>query len=151
MLKGDVMSPFSVFLRKIKSMKVSDFPIGTKVVPHSKSVGIHDLTECGIWRIGKQQGFLYVVGHKDDKLHLSYHPESKPWNPYACSDVTIYEKDHSIKVEVKRNHLGFLEVSVPFFEIETQALNHESVGKAVMEAIEGWVLVKHGFVNEKGN
>lgn len=146
------MSPFSVFLRKIKSMKVSDFPIGTKVVPHSKSVGITDFTECGIWNVGKKQGFLYVIGHLgDDELYLSCHPESKSCNRYACSDVTIYEKDHSIKVEVKRNHLGFLEVSVPFFEIETQALNHESVDKAVLEAIEGWVLVKHGFVNEKGN
>ena len=61
-----------------KQLTKKDLPIGTKVVPHDKTVkGAASFKECNCWNTdkAKKQGFLYVSGYTTDgALKLNEYP-----------------------------------------------------------------------------
>jgi hypothetical protein len=84
-----------------KQLTKKDLPIGTKVVPHDKTVkGCVNFDECDCWNTDKaqKQGFLYVSGYTTDgELKLNEYPNRIQGNFYKYSDVTLYEEQPKIK------------------------------------------------------
>lgn len=84
-----------------KQLTKEDLPIGTKVVPHDKTVkGCVNFNECDCWNTDKaqEQGFLYVSGYTTDgELKLNEYPNRTQGNFYKDSDVTLYIKQPKIK------------------------------------------------------
>lgn len=76
------------------------FPLGTKVVPHSKSIG-DAFKHSSAWSKAKKrdQPFLYVNGYYNGILVLN--DESKPGNGgdyYRESDITLYSEEPNYEI-----------------------------------------------------
>lgn len=84
-----------------KQLTKEDLPVGTKVVPHDKTLGDYQFEKCTSWNIegGKEQGFLYVAETHDSYLWLSANKGDGWLSSYNYSNVTLY------KPKVKRSEI----------------------------------------------
>lgn len=76
------------------------FPLGTKVVPHSKSIG-DSQEKAVVWKRAKKNNlnFLYVNGYYADALVL-YDKENPGFGGdyYLPSDVTLYTDEPNYQI-----------------------------------------------------
>lgn len=54
------------------------YDIGTKVIPVNKSIGI-SLDRCKEWKMGKEQGYLYVISCYEEGYVLSTYNHGEKW------------------------------------------------------------------------
>lgn len=70
------------------------FKIGDKVTPVKKSTGLK-FENCKEWNIGKEQGFLYVVGFWENGYALSAFKNGDRASLYCYDDVVEFIDDNS--------------------------------------------------------
>lgn len=76
------------------------FPIGTMVVPHSKSV-FGSLESSNVWKRAqaKNQNYLYVNGYHADRLLLIETVKNTSGGDYYLStDVTLYNQEPNYNI-----------------------------------------------------
>lgn len=108
--------------------KKPTYPVGTKVVPHSKTVPkFCTLEEDNNWPVGKKQGFLYVAKrektcdtHTKKCYALSSKPGSYSGNLYFDSDFTLYKEQEAPTI-LKEDGIINLDVCVDLSKYDKEA------------------------------
>lgn len=87
--------------------------IGSKVVPITKSIGF-GLNSCREWTIGKEQGYLYIVGIHDEGYVLSAFKHTSNGSLYRFDDVMPFnDKDDKYFNQIKEGvYIKDLEIGV---------------------------------------
>jgi hypothetical protein len=86
------------------------FSVGTKVVPHTKSIiKLYNFGNCPAWNRGKQQGFLYVKTiNSNGEISLT-NSLTDP-NPYTSSyhidDIILYEEPNNSDITINSIKVG---------------------------------------------
>jgi hypothetical protein len=77
------------------------FPLGTKVIPHSKYAGSDSLKSSIVWKKAQEIGqvYLFINGYNGDELMLNDIYDVKDGGDfYLPSDVTLYTDEPSYQI-----------------------------------------------------
>jgi hypothetical protein len=77
------------------------FPLGSKVIPHSKHAGLDSLKNSVVWKKAQEKGqvYLFINGYRGDELILNDIYDVKDGvDFYLPYDITLYTDEPNYQI-----------------------------------------------------